>query len=130
MDGKLPGPRAPGAVPDDADAEPDDASRLLCRACGHDVTDPASASTMSGKHRHTFVNPHGHVFEIGIFDAAPGVRATGAPSAFFSWFPGYAWRVVQCGGCGCHLGWAFGDTPDFFGLILPRLAQTTPTRQR
>ena len=97
---------------------------LRCVACGHAVTDEGARDEMSGEHRHTFVNPHGHVFEIGVFSTAPGARGVGDPSAFFSWFPGYAWRVVVCGGCAAHLGWGFGEGPHFFGLILDRLVES------
>ena len=112
------------AVDDESDVEAGVRPRrsLRCAACDHEITEERERSEMSGNHRHTFVNPHGHVFEIGVFAAAPGVRGVGDASAFFSWFPGYAWRVVVCGGCGVHLGWSFGDGPHFFGLILDRLA--------
>jgi hypothetical protein len=74
-----------------------------------------------GAHEHIFVNPAGHVFRLGCFRGAPGARGWGEPTAFFSWFPGYPWRVAQCGQCHEHLGWAYGMPVDFFGLILDRL---------
>jgi hypothetical protein len=94
---------------------------LRCRACEAEITTDDERIEMSGAHAHTFVNPHGHVFEVGCFARAPGCTAVGPASAFFSWFPGYAWRVVVCGSCRAHLGWSFGETPDFFGLVLTRL---------
>jgi hypothetical protein len=94
---------------------------LRCAACGTAITDDTRRIEISGAHRHVFVNPHGEVFEVGCFAAADGVRAIGPASDFFSWFPGYAWRVALCSGCGVHLGWTYGDGPEFVGLILPRL---------
>ena len=99
--------------PDDRDEKV-----LRCRACEAEVARDDDRIEMSGAHAHTFVNPHGHVFEIGCFARAPGCAAIGPPSAFFSWFPGYTWRMAVCGNCHAHLGWSFGD---FFGLVLPRL---------
>lgn len=97
------------------------ARRLRCAACGSEIADPDARVEIGGAHRHVFCNPHGHVFEIGCFAHAPGVHAIGPASSFFSWFPGYAWRVAVCNGCRAHLGWCYGDAPDFVGLILPRL---------
>jgi hypothetical protein len=97
------------------------ARRLRCAGCGTEIADVDAKIEISGAHRHVFCNPHGHVFEIGCFAQAPGVSAIGPASAFFSWFPGYAWRVAVCNGCRAHLGWCYGDAPDFVGLILPRL---------
>lgn len=33
--------------------------------------------------------------------------ALGAPSAEYSWFPGYCWRAAQCAGCTAHVGWRY-----------------------
>jgi len=111
--------RAPGAS-DDEDLR---AHRgLRCAACEAELTTDDERIEMSGAHAHTFVNPHGHVFEVGCFARVPGCVAVGPASAFFSWFPGYTWRVVVCGSCQAHLGWSFGETPDFFALVLNRLA--------
>lgn len=95
---------------------------LDCAACGLRITTESARFEMSGAHQHTFVNPHGHVFQIGCFRHAPGCAPHGAASNFFSWFPGYAWRVVVCSACKVHLGWSFGVPADFWGLILDRLA--------
>lgn len=32
---------------------------------------------------------------------------TSGKSAEFSWFPGYVWQTMSCGGCYSHLGWKF-----------------------
>lgn len=116
---------------EDSDAAEKVRRALVCAACGH-VIAPADARTeVGGAHRHTFVNPQGHVFEIGCFAQAPGCASLGDASEFFSWFPGYAWRVGICRGCGVHLGWSFavppGPAPDFHGLILERLRESPTT---
>jgi len=77
---------------------------------------------VNGRDRHAFVNPAGLVFEIVCFRTAPGCRRAGAPTAEWTWFPGYAWRLAVCGRCAVHLGWAYQGTADaFFGLIPDRL---------
>jgi hypothetical protein len=94
---------------------------LRCRACGRPVARHEDRIEVSGAHAHTFVNPAGIIFDVGCFDRAAGCVPVGAPSAFFSWFPGYAWRAAVCVGCLVHLGWSYGERPDFWGLILTKL---------
>jgi len=97
---------------------------LVCVGCGAPITREAARTTHRGGHAHSFFNPHGIVYHIGCFAEAPGCRAVGPPSNEFSWFPGYHWRIVACGGCGVHLGWDFlgAETGGmFYGLILDRL---------
>jgi hypothetical protein len=89
------------------------------------VTSRDDAVEVAGKHRHTFFNPAGILFEIGCFGAASGCANEGTPTTEFSWFPGYAWRYSFCLACGAHLGWQFvsGDGPTFWGLVLSRLIE-------
>lgn len=94
---------------------------LCCSNCGAVITRESARVEIAGDHAHTFVNPAGLVFEIGCFRSAPGCEGVGARENFFSWFPGYAWRIELCRGCGSHLGWSYGDRPDFYGLVLTRL---------
>ena len=96
----------------------------MCAGCLHAITTTDARIEMSGGHAHTFANPHGFVFQIGCFAVAPGCDEASAPSTEFSWFPGYAWQVALCRGCGAHLGWLFrsGDSR-FHALIVDRLAQ-------
>ncbi|MCF8079479.1 MAG: hypothetical protein K9K88_09390 [Desulfobacterales bacterium] len=103
----------------DEDAKPE----ILCRQCRQGVTDPEQRITAQGGHRHTFANPHGIVFEIGCFREVRNCGMLGAPTAEFSWFPGFRWQIVICGTCLTHLGWLFtaGGPEHFFGLILDRL---------
>jgi hypothetical protein len=97
--------------------------RLRCASCGHAITEPRERLQVDGAHGHVFTNPHGLSFEIGCFRNAPGCRAAGRPTDEHTWFPGYAWRVALCAGCGVHLGWYYqgGGGGRFYGLILERL---------
>jgi hypothetical protein len=97
---------------------------LVCAQCRNLVTSRASAISMGGSHAHSFANPHGFEFRIGCFADAPGCREVGEESAYWTWFPGFTWRVSLCRNCGEHLGWLF-RSPDarFFGLILDHLIQ-------
>jgi len=79
---------------------------------------------VEGQHAHTRVNPHGFEHEFGAFSSAPGVVESGAVSQFYSWFAGFAWQLVNCGGCHRHLGWLFrSESRTFYGLILNRIAE-------
>jgi hypothetical protein len=98
---------------------------LVCAGCLHTITTASARIEVSGSHAHTFSNPHDFVFHIACFAAAPGCEAAGDPCTEFSWFPGCAWRVAVCRGCGEHLGWLFeGRDSRFQGLIVDRLAET------
>lgn len=98
---------------------------ILCRDCLHPVTRPADRISVQGRHRHTFANPHGVVYEIGCFRSAPGCGLIGPASDEFTWFPGHRWRVGLCAACLVHLGWVFLPEAGagFFGLILDRLIE-------
>lgn len=138
--------RRPGAPDADADTrsadEPDadqtlapdrDGGRIIvCRACENPITRSSARTSVQGRHRHTFFNPHGHLFTIGCFALATGVAGVGPPSAEFSWFPGHAWQICLCDACEGHLGWHFTSGPAgeaaFFGLILDRLREVDENR--
>lgn len=97
---------------------------IACAVCLHAVTTAAERAERAGRHAHTFANPHGFVFHVACFTSAPGCRTAGDPSAAFSWFPGYAWQVAECRGCGEHLGWLFrSEAGRFHALITSRLAE-------
>lgn len=99
---------------------------LVCRQCLKHITDDTQRISVDGGHRHTFANPHGLVYEIGCFQTAVGCRGVGPRSDEFTWFRGFSWQVVICGGCMTHLGWLFiGSGEDgFYGIILERLARS------
>jgi hypothetical protein len=97
---------------------------LACVRCLTGITTTAARIEVNGAHAHTFANPHGFVYHVGCFLEAPGCRAQGAATAYWSWFPGHTWRLAHCAACGEHLGWLF-EGPDsvFHGLVLDRLAE-------
>ena len=103
--------------PDDDDhaTTPDEA--VVCAACGHALTARTAQTERGGSHAHVFANPAGLLFDVRCYAPTSGVRALGEAQAFWSWFPGYAWRVGACGGCGAHVGWTFVGTAPFAGLI-------------
>lgn len=99
---------------------------IRCAHCGHAVSTTDQRIEQAGAHTHVFTNPAGITFEIGCFRHAPGCETIGESTLEHTWFPGHAWSIGACGGCGTHLGWAFGPgaTGDaFHGLILSRLAE-------
>jgi hypothetical protein len=107
--------------------EQDQGRRLLCSVCRQAVTSQGQRREVAGKSSHVCANPHGFVFEIGCFAKAWGCKGLGPQSTEFSWFPGYAWQIVQCSQCGSHLGWRFtavqAEGAGFYGLILDRLVE-------
>ena len=116
------------SVPDRSTAADDETTAggqgrwLRCRFCGLIITAPSARTSPNGRHRHTFANPHGYVFDVRCFASAPGALPVGSFSADFSWFAGYSWQVVVGGRCQVHLGWLFqGGGGGFFALIGNRL---------
>ena len=102
---------------------PEKGDPLLCAACSRPITRERERIRINERHEHVFANPHGYIYQIGCFAAAPGCLTVGAAESFFSWFPGYAWQVALCGGCGALLGWAYSSADaQFYGLILEKLA--------
>jgi hypothetical protein len=88
------------------------------------VTDGSQRIAVGGAHAHHFVNPHGIEFHVGCFADAGGCTAVGEASTYWSWFPGFAWQVELCAGCGEQLGWLFRSADAVFhGLILDRLVE-------
>jgi hypothetical protein len=109
------------AVEDKADAMENE-ELLLCRQCRQIITRATDQISVNGANRHVFANPHGIVYEIGCFRAVTGCGYAGGTSTEFTWFAGYAWRILACTGCLSHLGWAFTENAGdrFYGLILDR----------
>lgn len=129
-------PSAPPATvadsPERVDRDEDEvrqraARPIRCRPCGAAVTEVRHRAERNGAHRHVFANPHGLVFELALYAAAPGCAVACPASTEFSWFQGRAWRVALCRACGAHLGWRFEATTDgggvFWGLIETRLVE-------
>lgn len=114
--------RAPREDAGDAGRAADEA--LVCAACGHAITSARERIEVHGAHEHRRVNEHGFDFHLGCFARAPGCFEEGAPTLRWTWFPGSAWQVAGCRGCGAHLGWRFSGEADFHGLVLARLRST------
>lgn len=110
--------RHPGAKEAD-----DDPGIIRCRQCRGQITHCSARTTAGGQHTHTFVNPHGIVFEIGCFTFANGCDPVGPASTEFTWFEDFSWQIVVCGFCRTHLGWWFSSNyaDSFYGLIMDRL---------
>lgn len=97
---------------------------ILCRFCGHRITDTRYKIEVNGAHHHTFSNPDGIVFRIGCFALANGCMNRGTPTFEFTWFSGFAWRFSLCANCHAHLGWFYqGGNQSFFGLILAHIVE-------
>jgi len=113
----------PTADTDTADRDtPEEADALLCAACRAPITTLRDRINVNEQHEHLFANPHGYIYQIGCFAAAPGCALIGEETAFFSWFAGYAWQIALCRQCAAMLGWGFRSQESrFFGLILEKL---------
>jgi hypothetical protein len=110
------------AVKARTDTKPENENRLFCAACRHPVTYRDQRIPVHGTHEHHCTNPHGVTYHIGCFREAAGCSAIGVATTEFTWFPGYAWRIVLCAHCRAHLGWRFQSDDDYFhGLIVARL---------
>jgi len=84
---------------------------LVCRRCGKQLGDQQHIFSMSKEGpQGAFVNPGGHVHETLTLHKAKNLRLIGDPSTQYSWFPGYAWTIVECSGCWAHIGWKFTAT--------------------
>lgn len=109
---------------EEGERRPKKDERLYCSACRYTITRKHERISVNGAHEHQFTNPQSISFRVGCYSDAPGCRHIGEATDEHTWFPGYAWRVVVCGGCQQHLGWDFHgrDTGRFFGLIVDRLS--------
>ncbi len=86
---------------------------------------------VEGKHVHVFCNPTGVVYEVACFAFASGLTPEGGIYAEFSWFPGHSWQIVNCSGCGAHLGWRFTSRSGsgFHGLLPAMLREQSADPQ-
>uniref|UniRef100_A0A1I8GM55 Protein cereblon n=1 Tax=Macrostomum lignano TaxID=282301 RepID=A0A1I8GM55_9PLAT len=96
---------------------------LRCVRCLNRVADKSAIFCLAaGGSTGAYVNPGGHVHEMMTVAAATGVRPVGRPCTEHSWFPGYAWQILECAQCSRHMGWRFSaqssDTRPaaFYGL--------------
>lgn len=120
---------APVEREDPVDLDDEEGPVLVCRACGTRIARVAwIGSVDGGSPERVFFNPAGVMMQVVTLRHATNLRETGPPTQEFSWFPGYAWRFAQCGGCGRQLGWRFlavgGAQPaSFWGLLRTELTE-------
>lgn len=100
-----------------------------CRQCGELVGLSADqVAVMDRPSRRVYVNPHGVQCEIVTLSGCLSFVPSSYSTTVHTWFAGYAWRPIGCGGCACHLGWRFeavGPTAGpayFFGLLTAQLS--------
>ena len=105
--------------------EIEEEANLLCKICGNKITNYKYVIEVKGKYKHICVNPHGILFEIGCFSKVFNCHGTGVSTYEFTWFPGFAWRILLCNSCLTHLGWEYSgkDMGVFYGLILQNLIE-------
>jgi len=116
------GEPAPGRRPEPSDSF--DGDPLLCRRCGQQITSDTQRISVDSAHEHTFANPEGILFHIGCFGHVQSCQFSGEPTAQWSWFKGYQWRVTYCAECNLHLGWRFSSGDHIFhGLVLQNLSK-------
>lgn len=97
---------------------------LVCRDCGHKVTQVAERIEIWGSHDYTFGNL-GYPVRLGCFRNAPGCIGTQRVSHGYSWFRGYAWQIQLCSKCHAQLGWEYMSPDDsFYGLIFGMLRES------
>ncbi|CAH0549006.1 unnamed protein product [Brassicogethes aeneus] len=94
---------------------------ICCKKCGETISNPSKVFSMSKDGiQSNYVNPGGHVYETVTVSEAEHFSLIGSPSKQFSWFPGYAWTIMQCSHCCGHLGWKFSSShlkpKVFYGL--------------
>ncbi len=112
-----------------SDIKPRKEKRLFCATCRHPVTHQDERIIVQGAHEHRCTNPQGIAYHIGCFREAAGCVPSGEATTEFTWFKGYAWRIVLCANCHVHLGWRFQSDVDYFhGLIVNRLISTGPAK--
>ena len=116
-------------------------SIIHCKRCGIPLAKANSLFTVGGAEGTSgnYVNMYGHIHQTITLRAIDEdeVRFQGRPETRDSWFPGYSWRIMNCGCCVGHLGWRFvsvcgresssKDRPlQFYGLCAANVATFVP----
>ena len=96
----------------------DEDDPIRCRRCREALAPRSARIELSPD---TFVSPEGLVFELLGVRVAPGCTAVGTPTHSWTWFPGCAWQVALCRGCGAQVGWTYSGASTFAGLIRARV---------
>ena len=87
--------------------------KLCCVNCGVEIASKSDVYTVPGAEGTTgaYVNPQGYVHQTVTLRSASNIMLMGSPEARDSWFPGFAWTIAYCSGCGNHMGWRFTPVP-------------------
>ncbi|XP_023335486.1 protein cereblon [Eurytemora carolleeae] len=81
---------------------------LVCSRCSTHLANQSDIFSMSEDGpQAAFVNLGGHLHETLTLYQARNLKLVGTPSTEYSWFPGYAWTILECGTCHNHIGWKF-----------------------
>uniref|UniRef100_A0A2A4K2N0 Protein cereblon n=2 Tax=Heliothis virescens TaxID=7102 RepID=A0A2A4K2N0_HELVI len=81
-------------------------SVLCCSSCMTQIARREHIFAMSSEGVHSnYTNLGGYMHDLLTVRTATNVRAAGAASEEYSWFPGYAWTVAHCRHCAAHVGW-------------------------
>eukprot|EP01024_Parvocaulis_polyphysoides_P060459 TRINITY_DN6600_c1_g1_i1.p3 TRINITY_DN6600_c1_g1~~TRINITY_DN6600_c1_g1_i1.p3 ORF type:complete len:171 (-),score=10.37 TRINITY_DN6600_c1_g1_i1:542-1054(-) len=82
--------------------------RICCEQCGLNLGMGSDVISMSDTGPGgIFVNPGGYVHDVITLKNIRGCMLWSRPSTENSWFPGYAWTILNCQQCLRHLGWKF-----------------------
>lgn len=109
-------------------------SSINCRICRTQVCSKSDVFSMCTQgFMNAYVNAYGHIHETLTVYKTKNLTLIGRQSTEYSWFPGYAWTIVQCKRCSSHIGWKFTATktdlkPDkFWGLTRKAVCHTNET---
>ncbi|XP_026740508.1 protein cereblon-like [Trichoplusia ni] len=81
---------------------------LCCTSCQTEIARREHIFAMSSEGVHSnYTNLGGYMHDILTVRQTSNVQLSGAPSAEYSWFPGYTWTVLLCNTCMAHIGWRF-----------------------
>ncbi|XP_001603993.2 protein cereblon isoform X1 [Nasonia vitripennis] len=87
---------------------------LVCSNCEKHIGNQSDLFPMSKEGpQSTFCNSGGFIHDtVTLYQAKNLTLNAEPPSAEYSWFPGYAWTIATCKGCGIHMGWQFTADKD------------------
>jgi hypothetical protein len=103
----------------------DPANAWLCAWCLNHVASEKDRFSYEGESEFSFKNPEGIRFNIFTFARTTGCREVGVPTLEHTWFPGHAWSYCVCDGCRMLLGWYYGGSSEFAGLIRDRIVRAS-----
>ncbi|KAI3933643.1 hypothetical protein MKW92_039057 [Papaver armeniacum] len=82
--------------------------RVCCKTCQTEIARRSDTLVMSSDGPlGAYVNPNGFVHEVMTLYKANGLALVGGAVKEYSWFPGYAWTIVNCAMCETQMGWLF-----------------------